>query len=250
MSSCPAESFLYTIQSGDSLWQIAQRFHITIPEIMSLNPKIDINNLYIGQTLCIPQEYTPYKTPWQPAPLCINKAEQTLSNHMRMLWEQHVYWTRLLILSMALELPNTDLVANRLLRNPKDFEAALKPLYGKDLAAKFSELFTSHLTIAAELVKAAKAGDSTAAADAEKRWYTNATQIATFLGNINPYWSTQAWQKMLYDHLAMTKSEAVYFLTQKYSDTINVFEKIEQQALVMADMMTQGIVKQFPEYFV
>ncbi|WMJ84540.1 LysM peptidoglycan-binding domain-containing protein [Oscillospiraceae bacterium LTW-04] len=249
MSSCPS-GFLYTVRPGDSLWQIAQRFHTSIPEIVLLNPELDINNLSIGQTLCIPQEYNPYKTPMQPVPFCISTTEQTLSNHLRMLWEQHVYWTRLLILSMAFELPNTDPVANRLLRNPKDFEAALKRFYGEDLAAKFSELFTSHLTIAVELVKSAKAGDSTAAADTEKRWYANATQIATFLGKINPYWSAQAWQKILYDHLAMTKSEAVYFLTQKYADTINVFEKIEQEALIMADMMTQGIVKQFPKYFI
>ncbi len=248
MSSCPAESFLYTVRSGDSLWRIAQRFHTTIPEIAALNPILDINNLYIGQTLCIPQEYSPYKTV-QPAPLCIGKAEQALSNHMRMLWEQHVYWTRLLIISIVFALPDTDLVANRLLRNPKDFEAALKPFYGEDIAAKFAKLFASHLTIAAELVKAAKAGDNTAAADAEKRWYANASQIAAFLGNINPYWSTQEWQKMLFNHLAMTKSEAVYFLTQKYADTISMFENIEQEALIMADMMTQGIVKQFPQYF-
>ena len=107
----------------------------------------------------------------------------------------------------------------------------------------------NHLTIAAELVKAAKAGDSAAATDAEKRWYANVDQIAAFLGSINPYWSAQKWRKMLYDHLAMTKEEAVDILTQKYPDSINVFENIEQEVLAMADMMTQGIAKQFSQYF-
>ena len=155
----------------------------------------------------------------------------------------------MVILSMAFGLPDTEFVTNRLLRNPKDFEAALRQYYGGNVAAKFAELFTSHLTIAAELVQAAKAGDSAAATDAEKRWYANADQIAAFLGSINPYWSAQEWQKMLYDHLAMTKDEAVDILTQKYADSINMFENIERQALDMADMMTQGIVKQFPQYF-
>ncbi|MEA4973339.1 MAG: acetylglutamate kinase [Candidatus Metalachnospira sp.] len=140
-------------------------------------------------------------------------------------------------------------MTNRLLRNPKDFEAALIPYYGEDIAAEFAELLTSHLTIAAELIKAAIANDSAAVDDAERQWYTNADQIAAFLSSINPYWSEQEWQKMLYDHLAMTKTEAVDILTQKYSDSINEFENIEQQALAMADMMTQGIVKQFPQYF-
>ncbi len=185
----------------------------------------------------------------QPLPDGISKGEQTLSNQLRMLWEQHVYWTRLFLLSVAHGLPDTELVANRLLRNPKDFEAALKPFYGEDNAAQFAERFASHLTIAAELVKAAKAGDSAAAADAEKRWYANADEIAAFLGSINPYWSTQTWRKLLYDHLAMTKTEAVDLLTQNDQDSITVFEEIEPEALRMADTMEKGLVEQFPQSF-
>ncbi|HBD86870.1 MAG TPA: hypothetical protein DC001_05525 [Clostridiales bacterium] len=240
-------TYPYTIRSGDSLWKIANHFCTTIQEIALVNPGLDVNNLYIGQTICIPQRNS--RPSAQPCGMGISKAEQTLSNHMRLLWEQHIYWTRMVILSMAFGLPDTEFVTNRLLRNPKDFEAALRPFYGENIAARFAELFTDHLTIAAELVQAAKAGDSAAATDAEKRWYANADQIAAFLGSINPYWSAQEWQKMLYDHLAMTKDEAVDILTQKYADSINMFENIERQALDMADMMTQGIVKQFPQYF-
>lgn len=247
MPPCPAGTYPYTIQSGDSLWLIAQRFHTGIQEIVSANPGLDVNALYIGQGICIPQNRG--RTPTQPVPMGISNAEQILSNHMRLLWEQHVYWTRMVILSMVFGLPDTEFVTNRLLQNPKDFEAALKPFYGQDIAAGFEKLFTSHLTIAAELVKAAKAGDSAAAADAEKRWYANADQIAAFLGRINPYWSAQEWRKMLYDHLAMTKTEAVDILTHKYADSIGIFDTIERQALAMADKMTQGIVRQFPRSF-
>lgn len=125
----------------------------------------------------------------------------------------------------------------------------MKPFYGENIAAVFAELFTRHLTIAAELVNAARAGDSAAVADAERRWYANADEIAAFLSNINPYWSVQEWQKMLYNHLAMTKAEAVAILTQKYEDSINIFGNIEQEALMMADAMTRGLTRQFPQNF-
>ena len=248
MSTCPVGTCPYTVRSGDSLWLIAQRFHTTTQAILSANPLLTEYNLRIGQAICIPQERRPTRVPARPLSKSISKAQQTLSNHMRLLWEQHVYWTRMVIVSMAFGLPDTEVVTNRLLRNSKDFEAALRPFYGANLAAKFAELFTDHLVIAAELVQAAKAGDSAAAADAERRWYANADQIAAFLGSINPYWSAQEWRKMLYDHLAMTKEVAVDILTQRYAESINVFENIEQQALAMADMMTQGIVKQFSAY--
>lgn len=123
------------------------------------------------------------------------------------------------------------------------------PLYGDSAASRFEELLTSHLTIAAQLVSAAKAGDARAAADVEQMWYANADEIAVFLGRINPYWSMQQWQTMLYEHLALTKTEAVNILTGKYAECISVFDQIEMQALEMADVMTYGIVMQFPDVF-
>jgi len=92
MPQCPAGTYPYTIRSGDSLWLIAQRFHTTIQEIASANPGLDVNDLYIGQTIFIPHRYSQITA--QPLARGISKAEQTLSNHMRLLWEQHVYWTR------------------------------------------------------------------------------------------------------------------------------------------------------------
>ena len=47
----------------------------------------------------------------------------------------------------------------------------------------------------------------------------------------------------------MTKEEAVHMLGQKYEDSIRIFDEIEQQALLMADTMAQGIVKLFSQQF-
>jgi len=97
-----------------------------------------------------------------------------LKSEMRMLWEEHVAWTRMTIISIAENLPDLDLVIRRLLRNPIDMANVLQPFYGPDVAAKFIQLFTEHLTTAAELVQAAKAGNTAKVADARKRWYANA----------------------------------------------------------------------------
>lgn len=57
------------------------------------------------------------------------------------------------------------------------------------------------------------------------------------------------WKTMLYDHLVMTKSEAVDMLAKNYKAGINIYDEIEKQALKMADVMAEGIVKQFPDKF-
>jgi Tfp pilus assembly protein FimV len=232
----------YTIRPGDTLWLIAQRYNTTVYAIAALNPGIDLNSLYIGQVINVPQAVHSQHNQ-------VSKAAADLKDSLRSLWEQHVFWTRLVILSIVFNLPDVDVVTKRLLQNPTDFEKALRPLYGERIASKFADLFKSHLAIAAELVKAAKSGNTKAANDIETRWYANADQIAAFLASINPYWSESTWKSLLHDHLAMTKAEAVNMLSGKYQDSIAVFDRIEQQALVMADVMTKGIVSQFPNVY-
>lgn len=176
---------------------------------------------------------------------CIKLSKLDLNNKIRMLWEQHVAWTRMLITSIVFDLPDTDLITNRLLQNPIHFEKALRPFYGDNISSQFSNLLRNHLIIAAQLVKSAKAGDSKGAANAEKEWYDNADEIAAFLSSINPYWYQNQWRDMLHKHLELTKSEAVHMLNKDYASSISEYDEIERQALEMADVMTKGIIKQF-----
>jgi len=190
-----------------------------------------------------PYEY--YNERLYPTPMKITKPEVDLMNKMRMLWEQHGAWTRMTIMSIVFGLPDEELATKRLLQNPVDFANALRFFYGDKIATKFSDLLKSHLVIAAQLVKAAKAGDNSSAAEAEKKWYENADEIATFLSYINPHWSKESWKAMLHEHLALVKAEAVAMLTKDYAAGIKVYDKIESQALEMADVMATGIIKQF-----
>lgn len=49
----PAETFIYTIVAGDTLWNIANRFNITVEELMQLN-NLTAVAINIGQQLVIP----------------------------------------------------------------------------------------------------------------------------------------------------------------------------------------------------
>lgn len=168
-----------------------------------------------------------------------------LRDHLRLLWEQHVYWTRMVILSIAFDLPDLETNTNRLLRNAPDFARLFGHFYGDGIASEFGSLIRDHLVIAAELVKAAKIGDSGAAADAEKRWYANGDKIVYFLNSINPYWSVDRMRATWFEHLALTKAEAVATLNKNYTGSIETFNQIEKQAMMMADDFSSGIIYQY-----
>lgn len=176
-------------------------------------------------------------------------AETQLVLAMRELWVDHTDWTRMYIVSFLADLPDADVVAQRLLKNQEDIGNAIKPFYGEEAGNKLTELLNGHILVAVDLLKAAKAGNLNAAAVSEKEWYQNADEIATFLSSANPKWSKDDLTKMLNEHLVLTKAEAVARLTGNYTGDIATFDQIHKHANGMSDAIVAGIVKQFPERF-
>lgn len=168
-----------------------------------------------------------------------------LSNTIRRLWIEHVLWTRFFIISTAFDLPDLQPVTQRLLQNPMDFARELQPFYGRQTAMRFEQLLTEHFLIAAALVNAAKAGDTTEVIRQRQKWFRNAKEIASFLASINPFWDECVWRELLFDHLRMTEDEAVFVLTGQYRRSIREYDAIQTQALEMADVMTCGLIRQF-----
>lgn len=154
-------------------------------------------------------------------------------------------WTRSFIVSDAADLPDLQMVTQRLLRNPTDFANELRKYYGNANADRFENLLREHLLIAADLVNAAKAGKTQEANEQRAIWYQNADDIAEFLAGINPNWSVTEWRNMLYDHLQMTENLAELRLSNEFEKDIAESDEIEKQALMMADYMAEGIKKQF-----
>lgn len=52
---CPAGFISYTIQTGDTLYKIAQRFDVTVNDIMAANPGLLPESLQVARIICIPK---------------------------------------------------------------------------------------------------------------------------------------------------------------------------------------------------
>jgi hypothetical protein len=169
---------------------------------------------------------------------------------MRKLWEDHITWTRLFIISAEAGSPDTNTTAQRLLQNQTDIGDAIKPLYGDAAGAQLTSLLRDHILTAGDLIAAAKAGNTAKVATTKARWYANANQIADFLAKANPTnWSAVEMHTMMRDHLDNTLAEAVDHLKGNWTADVADYDKVHTQILNMADMLTTGIVAQFPNKF-
>jgi hypothetical protein len=173
-----------------------------------------------------------------------------LHDEMRRLWEDHITWTRLFIVSASADLPDRQATTERLLRNQQDIGDAIKPYYGRAAGERLSSLLTEHILVAADLLGAAKAGDQAAVERHSRVWYRNGNQIADFLHEANPrHWARAEMRAMMRDHLDLTLAEAVAHLTQDHRADIRTYDRIHRQILSMADMLSDGIAAQFPKRF-
>ena len=169
---------------------------------------------------------------------------------MRKLWEDHITWTRLAIVSFAGDLPDLPATEARLLRNQTDIGNAVRPFYGKTAGDKLTALLKEHIAGAVALMQAARSGDQAAVARAKADWYVNGRQVSDFLSSANPaYLPRGEMRSMMRMHLDQTLSEAVNQLEGDYAASVRDYDAIHRHILEMADALSDGIIKQFPRRF-
>ncbi len=176
-------------------------------------------------------------------------ASISLKLAMRRLWMDHTVYTRLYITSAFADLPDAQIVAGRLLRNQEDIGNAIVPYYGKDAGKKLTDLLKDHIMIAVEVVAAAKAGNQTKFAEADKKWVANADDIAAFLSSANPNWPKKDAADLLHLHLQLIREFATARLGKNYAEDIKKLDEYFTEGMLIADTLSEGVIKQFPSKF-
>jgi hypothetical protein len=187
----------------------------------------------------------------------ISQSALAFHDAMRKLWEDHITYTRNVIISFELNepdagvvLPDLSTVVDRLLQNQVDIGNAIKPYYGTAAGDQLTALLKEHIPGAAKVLTALKTNDQAGLQTALEAWYANAHDIAVFLSGANPdNWPLAEMDQMMKDHLDATTAEAVARHQANWSGDVAAYDKVHAQALTMADMLSNGIIAQFPPKF-
>ena len=169
---------------------------------------------------------------------------------MDKLWEDHITWTRMVIVDFAAGLPDLPNAEARLLRNQVDIGNAIKPYYGAAAGKQLTRLLRVHILEAVPVLAAAKAGDKVRLTQALSAWQTNANEIAAFLSKANPHnWPLSMTRTMMKQHLALTTKEAAARLQGNWSADVRAYDQVHAEILSMSHMLSNGIIRQFPNRF-
>jgi hypothetical protein len=180
----------------------------------------------------------------------ISSNEFALRQEMRRLWEDHITWTRLAIISLTTDSADTEATVGRLLKNQTDIGDAVKPFYGEAAGNELTRQLRLHILIAADVVAAARAGNQAELADAQAHWLSNADDIAAVLNSVNPkHWELATMKAEMHKHLDLTTQEAVARLQGNWSADVAAYDQIHEHILHMSDLLSSGLVKQFPKRF-
>jgi hypothetical protein len=170
-----------------------------------------------------------------------------LKQDMRKLWTDHVVWTRDYIVAAVGDQPDAQAAAGRLMKNQEDIGNAVAKFYGASAGQQLTKLLKEHISIAVDLIKAAKAGDKAGQQKADARWQDNAVQIADFLSKANPNWPRATLVDLMKMHLSTTTDEVVARLNKNWDADVRAFDAVYDHILKMSDALADGIIKQFPD---
>ncbi len=186
----------------------------------------------------------------KPQESCISQSKVEFENQFRRLWVDHVLWTSNYITSATTaDAKDQKQVLNRLLKNQEDIGNSLKPLYGEKAGNELTTLLKEHIVLAGKIVEAAKQKDEPLVGQLTKEWNRNADQIADFLSKANPYLKNDELKQLLRTHLTLVTNDLVSSLEKNWDGRIASIDEGVSHIIMMSDVISKAVEKQFPDAF-
>ncbi len=178
-----------------------------------------------------------------PDPINANELRVT----MRKLWVSNAIWMREYIVNTIEVDQSLDAASKRLAKSQDDIGRAFAPFYGAETGSKVTTLLRQHTSLVKEMIEASMAKDTAKLKESDKRWRANADSITTLLSTVNPTnWPMATIQPVLVGGMNLTIAETNARLKRDYNADVEAFDTILAQSLNLADMLSNGIIKQFP----
>lgn len=168
-------------------------------------------------------------------------ANESLNEQMQKLWLDHVYWTRIVGVAV-LDGINEQSLNNsitRLMKNQQDIADVFGKYYGDNVNKLVYKLLSEHILIAKDILVNLK--DNKDNTDNLQKWYDNAKDISNSLSTLSPSFNKEDILNMMNKHLELTTQEFVLYKQGEYEQSINTYNLVENEAIMMGDYFAKAI---------
>src|SRR6266700_2891533 len=179
----------------------------------------------------------------------MNETTHSLKTNMRKLWADHAIWTRQYAVSALDNAPDMVAAKERLLKTPDNIGNSFVPYYGEGTGRKLSELLRKHVLLGVDLIEFAKAGDQKNVETQDSKSTVNADKIAGFLSQTKPQLTRDHMFPLLQQDLTLTKKQVEARLDKRWNDDVAAFDDVFTEINTVADTISQGIMRHFPDKF-
>ena len=175
---------------------------------------------------------------------------QELKLTLRELWSGHIFWVRNVVLATKYgDALAAKVAEDQVVQNAKDIAGSIGPYYGKEASDKLFGLLAGHYGAIKEYMTAGFAGKKEGKDAAVEKLKKNADEIAAFLSTANPNWKKETLLSALMTHAGHHIAQIDAIAAKDFSSEAPVWHAMKKHVYVIADVLADGIVKQFPMKF-
>jgi len=169
---------------------------------------------------------------------------------LRDLWGGHIFWVRNVVLETKYGDADAAKVAEaEAVQNAKDLANSISPYYGKEASDKLFGLLAGHYGAVKEYMTAAFSDNKDAKNAAVDKLKKNADEIAAFLSSANPNWPKDTLLSALIAHGGHHIAQIDAIAVKDFASEAKTWDAMKKHVNVIADVLADGIVKQFPGKF-
>jgi hypothetical protein len=179
----------------------------------------------------------------------ITQSESQLRLALRDAWDVHARWTRSYVVSSLAGLPDSARAKARLLEGANDVADAMKPYFFGTTMPALANVLKHNVLLTGRAVAAAQGGDSVAITTARSNWSAGTDSLVQFLARTNPNWPESKLGAPLQRYQDQTWRQILALTRQDWMADVAACDQAHIEALAIADLLTAGLVKQFPDRF-
>lgn len=175
--------------------------------------------------------------------------ESNLRVQLNKLFVNNVIWERAYMAGVMSSTPDVSSIKDKIVANQQAIADAVRPYYGDQAATEMNDILKRKVAVIDNIIVAIKNNDQQKFAQAGQEWQQVIDQLATAISQTNDNIPKQSIVDYMNNHLVLVLKDMNAIAKKNSAEDMQAFDAMLDHALTMSEVLSSGIVMQFPDRF-